>query len=64
MTRFDVYVRAIDLAGRWWSAPVTALDEDSFRRFVADRMARTGMVTGVVSDEELPLRTTIERPDE
>ena len=64
MKRGQVFVRAQTPSGKWVSADVLDLDEQSFKLFVLDRMIHFGMVTilrdDVVIGEHLPYRTTVE----
>ena len=58
----ECFVRAIDPNDKWHSANVLALTEESFRRFVVERLAIAQMVS-VVDDEamgaEPPYRTRL-----
>lgn len=58
--RGQVFVRAQDETGRWGSADVLDLDEESFRAFVAGTLFRSGLLVGLkdeaVAGERLPLR--------
>ena len=47
MKRQQVFVRAQDETGKWFSCDVLDLDDDSFRAFVADMLFRAGIVHGV-----------------
>lgn len=54
-----VYVRAQDETGKFGSANAMDLDDESFRRFVLDRMANSGVVIATPTEEgeRVPYRT-------
>ena len=57
--RGQVFVRAIDPDGRWFSSDALDLNDESFRRFILDRMHVFGMLSVMVSphDKDEPLRS-------
>ena len=63
--RSGVYVRARSPLGEWWSAPVEALTEESWRVWLATMLARAGVVVAVKEEMEGPHRMhTVCEPEE
>jgi hypothetical protein len=66
MKRGQVYVRAQSPSGRWHTADVLDLTEESFRVWLLDLLIRAQAVVSIRPDliptEHLDLRTTIEPP--
>ncbi len=58
--RGQVFVRAIDRDGKWDSVDALDLDDESFRRFVLEHLARRGQLVVLNNkaedDEPEPLR--------
>lgn len=48
MKRGQVFVRARDVNGKWYSADVLDLDDASFRAFVVGQLHRAGLVFGLI----------------
>ena len=59
--RGQAFVRAQDLNGKWGSADILDLDEESFRRFVLTILSNIGTISVVAFGEEhgRPLTTTV-----
>lgn len=57
--RGQIFVRAKDSLGKWGSADVLDLTEESFRAFVLGIFARHGMITSFIDDDnvEIELKT-------
>lgn len=52
-----VYVRARDETGKWGSAEITDLSEDSFRRFIGQILCECQILCGLISEDELVYET-------
>jgi hypothetical protein len=61
MKRGQVFARAQDETGRWGSADIFDLDEESFRAFIVGVLFRSGLVVGfkdeLCAGQQLPCRT-------
>jgi len=49
-----VFVRALDEAGRWGSFDAMDLDDDSFRRFILERLSAVSILVALHEEGEPP----------
>lgn len=63
MKRGQVFVRAQDVSGKWYSADVLDLDDASFRAFVVERLMLAGLVYAISAPastgRDVTLRSTV-----
>jgi hypothetical protein len=66
MKRGQVFVRAKDINGRWYSADALDLDQPSFNAFVLDMLMRAGHVTWLTEDRgnSIEYQSTVQKPKE
>jgi hypothetical protein len=66
MKRGQIFVRAKDKNGRWYSADALDLDQQSFNAFVLEMLRRHGAVTWLTKDdgEEIEYQSTVEKPED
>ena len=67
MKKGQVFVRAKDKNGRWYSADVLDLDQRSFNAFVVDQLFRGGNTVGVKDEfclgEDIEYQSTVEKEE-
>ena len=68
MKRGQVFVRAKDKNGSWYSADVLDLDQPSFNAFVLDKLFRAGGVAGIKDNftlgSEIEYQSVVEKDKE
>jgi hypothetical protein len=53
----EVYVRAQTIDNRWASVNAMDLTDESFKRFVLNKLAEAGIVGALVDESEVSLKT-------